>query len=804
MEEATDGPRVIILGFDGADSDLTRQWMESGDLPNLKKLADRGSFRPLGTSNPAQSPVSWAVFETASNPGKTNLGDFVRRGFTGSGNPFPKLAGVVSMDDPVPASDMGDYVELGGAEGVFISLGDEKNQTMALVVVGAAVFLLVILLLKVLMKMKTSLSLLIGVLVAGGATFGFTRFFDDFPAAYPMKVSEMRGQTFWDVLGEEGVKVTGLQVPVAFPCEANPNAKILAGLFTPDVAGGLGSWYIFTNDEWSINDESTGAGGTVYKLFADKDGVMRTSLPGPDDFVREYRFKERVESLEKLLDEPGLSGDQREQAEKELDQVNREKRDWWEYDRKKKVEMEITPDYENGVATVTIDGQTQQVEELTWSDYFRVNYDFTRFHRLPGVARVYLEECFIDEDDNPRLRFFVPPVSISPEEQPVHLSISSPREFAAELAENIGLYDTIGWACYTNALKDTEIEDQAFLEGLEHVMGWRTRMFRYAMEQDDWDVLFHVESVTDRAGHLLYRFIDEEHPQYNDENYDGELLRDKEVTAYGRSFPARDGIKETYREMDSVVGEVLEKIDSGALGDNVELMIVSDHGFEPFRYGVSLNVWLNRMGYLKVKGEVDAEAEGPEAVREAVDRMSGSTLSFVDWENTRAYSMGLGKIYINLQGREPKGIVSSEEFEPLKKEIIEKLEAFVDPVDGHKGRNVVLTAYDADEIYEGPHGEGFGDIVLGFNEGYRVSWDGSSGGYDKDAYDSFGVGPNEQKWSGDHCGNDPSLVKGIFFSTFKIADGEYEPNLINVVPTVLEMFEVDIPEEWDGTPIPRS
>src|SRR5690606_34174270 len=109
-----------------------------------------------------------------------------------------------------------------------------------------------------------------------------------------------------------GKKTIGLEVPTAYPAEAHPNAKILSGLFTPDVTGGPGSWYVYTNDEWAMNDESTGSGGTIYKLYVDKDGVYRTKLPGPTDFVAELRFEERQSALSRLLDEPGLSAAERE------------------------------------------------------------------------------------------------------------------------------------------------------------------------------------------------------------------------------------------------------------------------------------------------------------------------------------------------------------------------------------------------------------------------------------------------------------------------------------------------------------
>jgi hypothetical protein len=71
--------RTIVLGFDGLDPRLTERWMNEGKLPNFKKLAAQGSFQPLPTTNPAQSPVAWASFATGKNPGEHGLFDFLRR-----------------------------------------------------------------------------------------------------------------------------------------------------------------------------------------------------------------------------------------------------------------------------------------------------------------------------------------------------------------------------------------------------------------------------------------------------------------------------------------------------------------------------------------------------------------------------------------------------------------------------------------------------------------------------------------------------------------------------------------------------
>lgn len=73
------GRKVIVLGFDGLDHELTAQMLQSGRLPALAKLAAAGQFAPLGTTVPPQSPVAWSTFITGLDPGGHGIFDFIHR-----------------------------------------------------------------------------------------------------------------------------------------------------------------------------------------------------------------------------------------------------------------------------------------------------------------------------------------------------------------------------------------------------------------------------------------------------------------------------------------------------------------------------------------------------------------------------------------------------------------------------------------------------------------------------------------------------------------------------------------------------
>jgi predicted AlkP superfamily phosphohydrolase/phosphomutase len=219
-----------------------------------------------------------------------------------------------------------------------------------------------------------------------------------------------------------------------------------------------------------------------------------------------------------------------------------------------------------------------------------------------------------------------------------------------------------------------------------------------------------------------------------------------------------------YRRMDALVGETLEHVDA-----STALFVLSDHGFKQFRRGVNINAWLAREGLLAVR-----EGEAP-----------GEYLSAIDWSATRAYALGLGGIYLNLKGRERLGIVEPGEAAALKRRIIEGLCALRDG-DARPIRRVVDVAAD----WTGPYRDGGPDLLPGYEAGYRVSWDCAKGAVHSELFED-----NTKCWSGDHC-VDSEIVPGVLFSNLKLgADGA---RLVDVGPTVLDLFGVDVPPFMTG------
>jgi len=766
-------PKVLLVGFDGVDSQLTQQFMDEGLLPNLKALSQQGTFRPLATTNPAQSPVAWGSIVTGLNPGKTNLAGFIRR--TCDGAVTPCLA---TIED----SYQGDLHTRSFSEYSWLNQGNKMlllgGGAVAALVLG---FIIVFIVLGAFRRIRIPLGLVVGIVLAAGVMFFGAGYFDAIPEDVPYPFNLHQGDFFWNVLAENGLKCTGLYAPGAYPCDSEDGAKILGGLGNPDVAGDTGTWYVYTDDEWVIRDQDTRTGGKVVKLV-ERGGVIRGVLYGPRNFVQERYFEKQLEELE---------GDA-------LKKLERDYRLWRNDDKKKQavVDFSLVSDRAAGTATITVADQTQTISVGKWSDWFRVTFEISSAVKVPAIVRMRMVRC-----DDELIRIFVPAIDISPESRPGFLRISSPAEYADQLSQDVGLYETVGWSCITHGLKDQELSEEIFLEDIEYTMGLREKLLKSQLDTEDFDTLLAVFYSPDRVQHMMYRLFDADHPLYDADD------AERTTSFFGKEIKLKDAVLESYKQVDRVVGEVVARIDSGEFGDDATLMVVSDHGFAPYYHGMNLNNFLVEKGYMKL-----VENGEPVEFENVRDLRGSDYFGLVDWERTQAYSLGLGKIFINLEGREPDGIVKPADYETLRNRIIDDLEAYADP---QNGKPVVKKAFKREEIFSGDfwkEGEaeftfnrtekelrkidGFADIFIGFYRGYRVAWNTTAGGLDEAV-----IVQNDQKWSGDHVSVMPDDVKGIFFSNRKVEGPDRPLSVVDIVPTIYKLYGLPLPEELDGEAI---
>ena len=371
------------------------------------------------------------------------------------------------------------------------------------------------------------------------------------------------------------------------------------------------------------------------------------------------------------------------------------------------------------------------------------------FPAAPGIKVTGLTRLLVTEMDA-HFSLYMSPISIDPEKPA--MPVSHPSFYATYLAKRIGPYSTLGLAEDTWALNEGVIDDGTFLEQTYDIDREREAMFFAGLDRLRKGSLVCVFDATDRIQHMFWRYIEKGHP----------AARGREQAEH------RDAIRELYKHNDALVGRVMERLEEGDV-----LMVISDHGFNSFRRGVNLNSWLLREGYLVLKEGADGAAEW---------------LRDVDWNATRAYCLGLTGMFLNLKGREAQGIVQpGAQAGALKAEIVRKLNGLRDDEKREIG---IREAFDTSSLYAGPYLENAPDLLIGYNAGYRTSWDCATGVVAGPVFED-----NIKAWSGDHC-IDPRLVPGVFFCNRRVQTEE--PSLIDIAPTALRLFGIEPPAYMDG------
>ncbi|RRJ28864.1 alkaline phosphatase family protein [Halocatena pleomorpha] len=277
-----------------------------------------------------------------------------------------------------------------------------------------------------------------------------------------------------------------------------------------------------------------------------------------------------------------------------------------------------------------------------------------------------------------------------------------------------------------NAKLGHQDDKTEFMEDAHETIDARFEAFKQYIEEDDWDLFFGVFMTTDRVNHFLFK----------DYEQDGEN---------------REAFMEFYRKVDEYIGRLRELLD-----DNTTMVVASDHGFTSEDYEVHLNTWLREQGWLDYRTDDHSE-------------LSDIT------DETRAYSLIPGRLYINLEGREPRGSVPESEYEETREELIDMIEG----LEGPDGTPVADRVVTNDDAFRGDHDDIAPDVVVIPNHGFDLK-----AGF-KDDSDVFDVGPR----NGMHSFENACLF--VDDPTARINDVD----LFDIAPTVLDLMEI----EYDRT-----
>ncbi len=410
------------------------------------------------------------------------------------------------------------------------------------------------------------------------------------------------------------------------------------------------------------------------------------------------------------------------------------------------IDFKVYIDPVHPIAKIAIQDHEFILKVGEWSDWKRLSFPLIPTQSISGICNFYLKEV------RPEFKLYVSPINIDPANPA--MPIATPTSYAKELEKEFGPFYTKGLPGDFKAMNNDLLNEDEFLQQDEQVLRERIAMYEYELARFDSGVLFYYVSSTDQRSHMFWSHIDKNSPLYD--------------PAQAERY--KNTIRDIYVDADKILDKAMQKADKDTV-----IMVVSDHGFSPFRWSFNANTWLKENGYHAL---INPWKQGE-------DQLFMNT----DWSRSKAYAFGLNGLYINERGREGEGIVSpGAEKENLIVEIARKLEEYVDPKTGEKP---ILRAYRSKDIYHGPYVEQAPDIVMGFNRGYRISWSSPMGNFPKEI-----VVDNTEKWSGDHC-VDPDIVPGIFLMNRNV--NIQNPKFHDITPTILKIFGIDKPAEMIGS-----
>jgi predicted AlkP superfamily phosphohydrolase/phosphomutase len=303
---------------------------------------------------------------------------------------------------------------------------------------------------------------------------------------------------------------------------------------------------------------------------------------------------------------------------------------------------------------------------------------------------------------------------------PSDAEITYPLKLLAPYADKLGPYRVALRVQYK------EGHEEAFLSDALDLIKTRGRYARQLMADQPWDLFMVHFIVLDNLQHALWKLIDPTHPRYKPEL----------VEKYG------DGLLRAYQQVDEQVGQLVDLAQE--LAGDVNIIVMSDHGFGPLHYIVNLNIHLLRHGLLKLKRHPWTQFKAalfrlgltPAAVYHLLEKLGlqnivarvskqsrnqvvSKFLSFqdVDWSRTTAYSMGhVGQVFLNRRGREPRGIVGDgAEYEQARDRVVNALRQLRHPETGNTLLDQVIFGPD---VTFGPYADQAPDLHVIF-DGYR-------------------------------------------------------------------------------------
>jgi predicted AlkP superfamily phosphohydrolase/phosphomutase len=272
---------------------------------------------------------------------------------------------------------------------------------------------------------------------------------------------------------------------------------------------------------------------------------------------------------------------------------------------------------------------------------------------------------------------------------------------------------------------------------------------KWLLKEKEWDYFHFVDIGQDRVHHGFWDSFDKQHIFYKPGN------------------PYENVIPEYYQWVDSQIGEVLELLDSETI-----VLVVSDHGAQRLDGGFVVNEWLVKEGLL-VLNEYPKEVTPFSKLK-------------VNWAKTKVWSEGgyYARVFFNVQGREPQGIIPQSEYASFQDVMKKKFEALTDD----KGKPLNSLVFKPTELYKNVKNVP-PDLIVHFG---GLFWRSIGGvGYNRIHVQENDTGP-------DAC-NHAQYGMFLLAAPNLPLRGEYTgAKLLDVAPTLLDLAGYDIPETMQG------
>jgi len=329
-----------------------------------------------------------------------------------------------------------------------------------------------------------------------------------------------------------------------------------------------------------------------------------------------------------------------------------------------------------------------------------------------------------------------------------HEGIPHPPGVRKKLIDKFGIEKVAG-DLETDVIDKVRTDPDNFFNRLNEITDKQSEVSLFLLEEEKWDFFMTVFMGTDRIQHFFWKNLDERHAGYEESLY----------SEKARQF---------YKKMDQIIEEFLS-----ATSEDTVTIVLSDHGFCPIRKEILVNNYLQELGLLKTR-------EGK------IDLVKGKAVSY-----------GYGDVWLNVEGREPKGIIHpGAEYEETRKGIIKALENL--KVDNE---HPIKKVEKREDIYWGPYVNEAPDLTIFFNSGWQAARSPQIEVAERE--DKRYVEDNP-RWSGGHDGtHDPEDVPGILgFLGPTIPSGKsLKAYLWDVAPMILNLLKTPIPNDMDGKPL---